>query len=159
MNAYAVEVTTREDVTDAEGRRLAADIADLGIEAPVRARVSRMYWLRGSIGREEVEALARRLLADAVSETWAVDDDALRPEAGESGWIAEIRLKPGVMDAVGDSVLKGARDLGVTSLESAATGSKVYLFGDLSRDEAERVCERVLVNDVIQTYALRPIAS
>ena len=58
---------------------------------------------------------------------------------------------------MGDNVIKGARVVGIEGIARAATGQKVYLLGDIERDAAERIANRVLINDVIQTCELRRV--
>ncbi|MAF13145.1 hypothetical protein CMK11_22050, partial [Candidatus Poribacteria bacterium] len=74
-----------------------------------------------------------------------------------NGWIAEAHFKPGVTDSVGESVIRGAAVIGIEGVARAATGQKVYLLADIDRDAAERIANRVLINDVIQTCELRPL--
>ena len=159
MSDWAIEVGTKPTYVDVEGARLSEDVADLGVAVGVPARVSSMYWLSASLPKSDVELLATRLLTDSVLQDYALDD-LLCPAVGDAWtWVAEVRLKMGVTDAVGESVIKGARDLGVESLDRVATGSRIYLGGGLDEASARRVCERLLVNDVIQIYELRRVNS
>lgn len=155
MTSWCVEVATKDDLVDAEGNGVAHDIADIGIATPVQVRTSRLYWLEGDLDASSVEALATRLLTDPVAQEYALTGDLRGGVDTATVWVAEVRLKPGVTDAVGASVLKGARDIGIRGLADVATGRKYYLIGDLSEPEARSVCERLLVNEVIQSYLLR----
>ena len=159
MTDWAVEVGTKAEYEDAEGVRLEQDIVDAGVSAAVGVRVSSMYWLSESSSRADVELLADRLLTDPVLQECRVNDYMVRSGSASPGWVVEVRLKPGVTDAVGDSVVKGARDLGVTTLADAATGRRVYLTGDLDESSALRIAERLLMNDVIQTCDVRRMAT
>jgi phosphoribosylformylglycinamidine (FGAM) synthase PurS component len=155
---WTVEVGMRPDLTDAEGRTIAQDIADLGISTVGRVRVSQMYWLEGDLGPATVRRLAARLLTDAVSQESSLEGDLVRPGPGERGWAVAVRLKEGVTDAVGESVRKGAADLGIHGLSRVRTGRKVYVFGDVGHEDIVRVSERLLANEVIQVYQARPLA-
>lgn len=74
---------------------------------------------------------------------------------------AEVRieLKPGVMDAEGETVQKSLKLLGfpVRSVDSV----KVYMIGIDAGSEkdamkkAEEMCKRLLANPVIQNYSVR----
>lgn len=150
MSDWVVEVSTKSHLPDVEGEGISHDIADTGFETPVRVRVAHLYWLEGDLDASGVQLLATRLLTDAVSQEYRFSGDA-----AETGWAAEIHLKAGVTDAVGESVLKGARDLGIHGLRRVATGNKVYFLTPLTREDVARLCERLLVNDVVQTYQLR----
>lgn len=159
MSEWAIEVGTKPTFIDVEGARLSEDVADLGVARGVPAHISRMYWLSASLPKSDVELLATRLLTDSVLQDYALDELLCPAFHGEWTWVAEVRLKMGVTDAVGESVIKGARDLGVTGMDHAATGTRVYLGGGLDEASARRICERLLVNDVIQTYELRRVNS
>lgn len=159
MTDWAVEVGTKREYVDAEGVRLAHDIADLGVVGEVRVRVSSVYWLSESLSRADVDLLAERLLTDPVLQECRVNGYLVRPSSASPDWVVEVRLKPGVTDAVGESVVKGARDLGIKAVERAATGRRVYLSGNLDESVARRIAERLLMNAVIQTCELRSMAS
>lgn len=153
MNAWCIEVGTKTSLGDAEGNRLAHDVADLGISTPVQVRTSSLYWIEGELDRSLAESLGKRLLADPIAQEFALNEDLHRPPTDH--WIIEVRLKPGVTDTVGASVLKGARDVGLQGLRHVATGRKYYLIGELSESQARSLCERLLVNEVIHSYKLR----
>jgi len=148
-------VGAKEGLLDAEGQAIAHDIADIGISTPVRVRSSYLYWIEGVLDRAGAESLATRLLADPVAQEYSLSGDLRRIETGTTTWIVEVFLKPGVTDVVADSVLKGARDIGIRGLTRAATGRKYYLTGDLSEAQVRSICERLLLNAVIQSYRLR----
>ncbi|MBM3213930.1 hypothetical protein FJZ36_03325 [Candidatus Poribacteria bacterium] len=159
MQRWVVEVFVREGLADAASRQVEHDIADLGIADGVHARCASAYWVEGGAQEADVEAMAFRLLADRIAEEAVVriDDGMLQVPAGMD-WAIEVRLKPGVTDAVGESALKGARDIGIPGVERVATGRRVYLSGPLGRTDVERICSRLLVNSVIQAYTIAPSA-
>ena len=65
----------------------------------------------------------------------------------------EVWFRPGVTDAVGETALKGSRDLGVAGIESVDTGRGYILAGSLIRSQVDTICRRLLANDVIERYA------
>lgn len=72
-------------------------------------------------------------------------------------WVVEVAYKPGVTDAVGDSVKKGINDLGIKKISKIATVQKYIIEGDLNFKEIERICRDLLANSVIQTYKFKRI--
>ena len=159
MADWTVEVRSKPEYTDAEGIRIRHDVADLGMSEEVGVRVSALYWVSDALDRDEVVRLADRLLTDAVLQDYSVQEAGIHPDPGSSRWIVDVRLRAGVTDAVGESVAKGARDLGITGLGGASTGRRIYLSGDIDHEAARRIAERLLVNDVIQTYELRSVGA
>ena len=156
MPSWSVEVAYKPEFRDVEADRVVREAHGLGIDGGLKARVSHMYWIDGELDEADARRLARDLLADPISQVHALEGDAV--EIGDSeGWIAEAHFKPGVTDSVGDNVIKGARVVGIEGIARAATGQKVYLLGDIERDAAERIANRVLINDVIQTCELRRV--
>jgi len=69
-------------------------------------------------------------------------------------WAIEIRFKTGVTDAVGDSVLKGIRDANIMGVQAAQTGEKYWIQGNLDRAKLEIISQRLLANEVIQTFEI-----
>lgn len=156
MPSWSVEVAYRPEFRDVEADRVVREAHGLGIDGELAARVSQMYWVEGDLSEDDARRLARDLLADPISQVHALEGDAV--DVGDAnGWIAEAHFKPGVTDSVGESVIRGAAVIGIEGVARAATGQKVYLLADIDRDAAERIANRVLINDVIQTCELRPL--
>lgn len=114
---------------------------------------------------EDVQRLVEVLLHDPVAEqaTWhRLPDAGSSPsssggrdhQAGVGGsektWAVEVTLLPGVTDSVAESLLEGARLIGVRSLEQAATGQRYVITGDLDESLVHRIASHLLANDVIQ---------
>ena len=97
---------------DLEGRRVASEIDDLGPGRTCQVHFARGYLIDAELQRPEVERIARELLADPVIEAFAMNDETptglVRP-----GIIANVLLKPGVMDPVAQSVAQAIRQLGL----------------------------------------------
>lgn len=114
--------------------------------------VSALYKLEGNFTRGEAETVARELLWDAVAENFALEDLPENPRS----FFVDVWFKPGVADPAGESVLKAIRDLEITGVSKAFTGSR-YEFsavtaslngkgGPLASDFASRE----LLNPLIQ---------
>ena len=70
-------------------------------------------------------------------------------------WIVEVRFKPGVTDAVGESVIKGINDLGISGISAAQTGQEYRICGRLHRRTIEIISRSLLANEVIQTFTIK----
>ena len=69
----------------------------------------------------------------------------------------EVWYKPGVTDAVGDSVKKGIRDLNIKGTESVKTGQVYIISGKLGTKDIEKICEGLLSNNVVQFYKVKQV--
>jgi phosphoribosylformylglycinamidine synthase II len=145
---FRVEVSVKASLPDPRGEALKADIRDLGITTVSQVRVSDIYLLEGGLSGEEVNTICRQLLADPVVEEYSVGDTPLI--AATDAHSIEVAYNPGVMDPVEESVNKGIRDLGITTVESVKTAKRYYLWGKLSSSDIELISTKLLVNSVVQ---------
>jgi phosphoribosylformylglycinamidine synthase II len=143
---YRVEVSVKEGYSDPRAEGLEKDILDLGITAVNRVRVSDIYMLDGDISAAELEMICRELLADPIIEEYFTAENA----APAGARLVEVAYNPGVMDPVEESVRKGITDLGVTGLQAVRTAKKYLLWGDISEEVLQSICDKLLVNSVVQ---------
>jgi phosphoribosylformylglycinamidine synthase len=147
-----VEVALKPELTDPEGAAVRQEAEAIGVRGLEDVRSVRVYVVRGDLSVEEVDRIASQLLADPVVDRYAVDAPVLdsgRPDLR----IVQVVRKPGVMDPVETSTLKGIADMGLEA-DAVRTARKYYLIGSLGEDEARRIGERVLANDIIEHLIL-----
>ena len=149
MKNWKVEVSYKPEVPDTVGHGILEDIADLGINGVNSVRTATLYWIEGSLDAQAVDRIGTELLADPITQTYtfATQNDTVKD------WTLEVQFKPGVTDAVGDSTVKGIADLGVTGVTTVRTGHKYWLTGTLNAEVLETIAQRLLMNDVIQTFS------
>ena len=141
---YCVEVSTKPGLRDARGESIRRQIEALGIDAVQAVSMTDLYFLQGDLDGDQVDALIDTLLHDPVVEQarWhrieTLERESLPPDA----WSVEVTLLPGVTDSVAESLLAGARLIGVTQLEQAATGQRYVLHGALSQDDSGPHCRQ-----------------
>ncbi len=141
-----VEVSVKPSLPDPRGESLKADIRDLGIATVQQIRVSDVYLLEGDLSHQELGKICKLLLADPVVEEYSIGEPPPSPDAQA----VEVAYNPGVMDPVEESVSKGIRDLGITTVTSVKTAKRYYLWGRLSASDIELISNKLLVNSVIQ---------
>jgi phosphoribosylformylglycinamidine synthase subunit PurSL len=66
----------------------------------------------------------------------------------------EIRPREGTGEAQGDSTLHQVRELGVESVRAVRAVRLFFLFGGLSKKDARRAAEELLIDPVIETFTL-----
>ena len=145
---FRIAVSIKPNFTDPRGEGLQKDIHDLGIGKAVAARVSDVYLIEGNPTPSEIDKIGAELLADPVVQDYSLD--GMIPLTGERIHIIEVAYNPGVLDPVEESTKKGIRDLGITSVRSVKTAKRYFLKGDLTADEINTICDKLLVNPVDQ---------
>jgi len=148
---YRVEVSVRNGFTDPRAEALQKDINDLGITAVNRVRVSDIYLLEGKLDEAGLTTICRELLTDPIVEEYSFQETPHTDDAH----LVEVAYNPGVMDPVEESVRKGIRDLGITTVDAIRTAKKYLLWGDLSEEALQSICDKLLVNSVVQHIVAR----
>ncbi|MDH5696473.1 MAG: phosphoribosylformylglycinamidine synthase subunit PurS, partial [Dehalococcoidia bacterium] len=147
---FRIEVSVKAGFPDPEGDRLEMDIHDIGITTVKQARVSDVYLLEGELDEVEVRRIGQELLADPVVEDFSWGKGPLSPIEGGDAHVIEVAYNPGVTDPVEESVGKAIRDLGIATVTSVKTARKYSLRGDLSEETLQAICDKLLVNSLIQ---------
>jgi len=171
---YRVEVSTKPGFPDARGESLRGQTRALGLTGIETIAVSDLYFLEGNLDDAAASRLTETLLYDPVVEQAVIHridknmihrrgaEDAEPKKdpprslrlSDESTCTIEVALRPGVTDSVAESLLAGARLIGVAGLARAATGQRYVIAGRTSPAEASRLAEGLLANVVIQTYTV-----
>jgi len=147
---FRIEVSVKASFPDPEGDRLEKDIRDIGIRTVEQVRVSDVYLLDGQLDEAEMGKIGRELLADPVVEDFCWGEGPLSGIAGTDAHVVEVAYNPGVADPVAGSVSKAIRDLGIATVTSVKTARKYSLWGDLSEEVLQSICNKLLVNNLVQ---------
>ncbi len=149
MNSWKIEVSYKPEITDFVGKEILEDITDLGIDGVESVRTASIYWIEGTLNTEHIHRIGSELLADPITQMFNLTEE--KEETND--WTIEVQYKLGVTDAVGDSTVKGIKDIGISSVNNVRTGKKFWLSGNLSNQIIENIAQRLLMNDVIQTFS------
>ena len=129
MVLWEVDIYPATGQVDRRSAEIVSDVADLGLDAQVRVAAAHGYLLEGDLSEAEVQQLAAKILADHVVEKTVVaqvGDAALNESPiGESS-LVHVLPKPGVMDPVAMTALKGIQDSGARATQ-VRTFSKYWL--------------------------------
>ena len=153
---WKIEVSYKPETPDAIGQGILQDIIDLGLDGVKSVHTVQIYWIEGDINSHTIERIGAELLADPVTQNYVYShsDNHTPRQSDSSVWTIEVWLKPGVTDAVGDSVLKGLHDMEVPDVQTAQTGQKYRIHGDLDQPKLEMIAQQLLANDVIQIFEI-----
>ncbi len=148
---FRIEVSVKDGFADPRAEALRKDILDLGITAVKRVSVSDIYLLEGRLDETGLETICRELLTDPIVEEYSYRENSCPDDAH----LLEVAYNPGVMDPVEESVKKGIEDLGITAVEAVRTAKKYLLWGELSEEALQSICDKLLVNGVVQHIVAR----
>jgi phosphoribosylformylglycinamidine (FGAM) synthase PurS component len=154
VRIFRVEVCPRSPGDPHPGQHWVRIVHELGITALTACDVTRLFFLRGAVPPAAITQLSAALLADPVTETFTAQDVQEPPASAPPGPTIEVALLPGVTDPVAENLVRAAHLLGLTGVESAATGQQYRLQGNLSAQDLEQLAVKVFANPVIQRYAI-----
>ncbi len=72
-------------------------------------------------------------------------------------WEVRVMYKKGVDDPEGLTTLKGLRILGFKNVKNVRTAKVYNIEGDISREDVEEMCKKLLVNPISQDYEIRKV--
>jgi len=168
VNFYSIEVRAVAGQHDSQARKLARDISHVPIDqlpslsaiaasqSPLILHTAQLYQITGNLSPSQIDALTRELLVDAVVQEARI----FRVHAvADVHHVVDVFFHPGVTDTLAESVLTGARLLGIEDIARVETGRRYLLDSRLSAREARLIAESLLYNPVIQQYTLQPAGS
>ncbi len=149
---WHLQIDPAQGRSDLEGRRVAADAAELGLSGPWTVKASRGFLIEGSLSAGDVARAARDLLADPVVETYSVRRSNHNPEG--PGTTVHVLPRPGVTDPEGESAERLLRDLGFAA-ENVRTVRTYRIDGPA--ESLSRLIQRVLANDAVEQSVVGPL--
>lgn len=158
MTLWEVDIFTAPGQRDLAKEEIVGESDDLALGMESTVSTAHGYLIQGKLAREEVEQLARELLADTVVERTVVGElgeEHLNRLSGDSSQLVHVLLKPGVMDPVAESALQAMQDYDF-DVDSVRTLRK-YWFEDADQEAIEQLCSQVLANDSIEQVVLGPL--
>lgn len=161
-----IEVSYKSALPDPIGNRLKTEIETLGIQTVNDVRVVDVYILSGRLSEDDIRGICEQLLVDNITQCYEVCPRHSTPYAmqasipGSAGTyschnhktqcnVIEIRRKPGVIDPVEESVLKGIRDMGLMA-DAVKTAKRYLISGRLSDEQLRNIADKILANPIIE---------
>jgi phosphoribosylformylglycinamidine synthase len=148
---------TRFTQNDPRSAGFLSDAQALGFHDLKRLECQDLYFIEGQLSQEELQQLALNLLTDPVTQTAVWDElPAPEPAPGLDIVVVEVALRPGVTDPVSEQIVRAAHELGFAGVHRASRGFRFQVSG-LPVAKAEKLAQRLLVNNVIQRWTLGEI--
>jgi phosphoribosylformylglycinamidine (FGAM) synthase PurS component len=150
---YLIEVATKKGVKDALASEIAGELKSFGAKASCKVATAKLYRLVGQLSPEERHRVGSDLLADPVVEeayegSWAPAKLNVKPSKNGS-IVVDVWYKQGVTDAVGESVLKGIKDMHLDEITDVRTGMRYRFIGLKDAKVAEKIALAYLLNPLI----------
>ena len=147
---WRIEVKDKAGVYNGSALALKAALTQAGATSLRDVRCHHVTYLIGAAERAEAERAARELLTDAITQEYDLRSDTeLLP--GLAGYRSlQVLYRPGVMDPVEESTLKGLRDMGIASVEAVRTAKRYFFKGERSAQALLAAAEKTLYNRLIQ---------
>lgn len=164
MNFYFIEVRAVSSQHDMQARKLAREILHLpahqlpslsviaASQSPLTLRTAQLYQITGTPNSSQIDQLTRQLLVDPVIQEARIFRAI---SAADTAHVVDVFFHPGVTDTLAESVITGARLIGINGIEHVETGRRFLLDSRLPVGEARLIVESLLYNPVIQQYTLQ----
>jgi phosphoribosylformylglycinamidine synthase subunit PurSL len=161
---YFIEVRAVSSQHDIQAHKLARDIThlpaqqlpSLSLASPLSFRSAQLYQITGNLSSSQIDQLTRQLLVDPVIQEAKIFRTA---SAADSAHVVDVFFHPGVTDTLAESVIAGARLLGISEIEHVETGRRYLLDSRLHANEARLIAKSLLYNPVIQQYSMQTVGS
>ncbi len=147
---WRIEVKDKEGVYSSFAENLKAEIMSFGFGQVQDIRLKHVYFLIGALSRQDAERVAKELLIDVVTQEYDVYTHEETPLSLDGYASVQIMYKPGVMDPVEDSVLKGIRDLGIQPVSAVRTAKRYLFKGVSSQKKLLLIAQKLLYNKMIE---------
>jgi phosphoribosylformylglycinamidine (FGAM) synthase PurS component len=154
---HLIEIAYKPRVTDPVGKNLAKDIVELRLGKIKDVRTGQLYRLVGELQPEQWETIARNLLCDPVVQDYSKGHVAITARSKHSApapVVVDVWYKAGVTDVVGESVLKGIKDLAVASVSEVRTGTRYRFTGISTKEAAQKLALALLANPLVHDYVI-----
>lgn len=150
MDAWRIEVTSRDGMPDPAGATATAALRQAGLTTARPVRAWRGYLLGADLAEGQVRRFAEEVLADPVADRFTIHAPGAAPRLGRRVSVLPL---PGVTDPVAHSVQKALVDLG---LPKVATGTyKAFEVEDSTDGRALlQAARKALANEVVQQVLL-----
>ena len=148
---HRIEVRLKSHLSDTRGLSLVKDIYDLGITTVSNVRLVDIYWLAADLTPDKLDLICHSLLADPVTQEYRCELSSQGTgEVGTGYYAIEVAYNAGVTDPVEATIMKAVRDLGVEGVRAVKTAKRYLIEGQLNKHQLETICNRLLVNPIVQ---------
>ena len=153
---YIIEVCSKEGIPDVFGMDAMKNIRETGITGIEEITTADLYRFEGDISLKDIKKIAEDVLLDKVIQKYFIEEGSpIKRDDYEI--VVDVFYKKGVTDAVAETVAIAIRDAGIKVEKDIkiSTGKRYYIKGRITRKNIELICEKVLVNRLVQDYSIK----
>jgi len=148
-----IEVATKAGIRDPDSEATKQEIQDaLGLSVE-SVRIIDVYTIDAKLTSEEEERIRTELFTDPIIQRSSCGGSLAR----DFTYLIEVGYWPGVTDSVGKTAAEAVADtIGrpLASGESVYTSRQYAIQGDLTREQVETICRKLLANELIQRWKI-----
>lgn len=150
---WVVGVTYKQDDFDPIGPGKKSEILDLGLKVD-QVKAMHVYFVHGTISEGEIKRACEELFADQIIQNFLYiqGGNSLALVDDTDAWVVQVKSKPGVTDAVGESARKAMLLIGIKGVEKVESAFTYTIKGKIDEEQLKRICEKVLGNPLIHDY-------
>ena len=148
VKQWRFELQNTPGFVDSHGNHILESIREFGISSLKEVRTARIFLVDADMDNAFAQRIAEELLQDPVCEQACIGSNQVSTGTSPCT-VIEVHLKSGVTDPVAESVRNAIADMGGTA-QGVRTARKYMLVGDVTRDEVDIICTRLLANDCIE---------
>ncbi|MBU4298731.1 phosphoribosylformylglycinamidine synthase, partial [Patescibacteria group bacterium] len=157
MKIQRIEVGFKNGIKDALGEKIKKQIVE-DLNLPVlKVKTVDVYTIEADLAKKELNFLGENLFIDPIIQEFSLPPHLIRCGglAKDFDWSIEVGFKPGVTDNVGRTAKEAIEELLKRKIEGEIFTSKKYLFyGNLKREDLEKVAKKILANELIQRWQI-----
>lgn len=154
-----IDIFNRSGFTDSASNKLKREIELLDITSVTETCVVQVYIIEGDLSGRDIKEVCDKLLVDNVTRDYLINTPkpSITNHTTETltvkQRIVEVSRKPGVMDPVEQSALKGINDMGL-NVNSVKTATRYLFAGDLTDNQLDTIANKLLANATIEDIYL-----
>ena len=144
-----IQIFYKKDEFDVVSKARLKDIKTAGYDANFSFKTEHIYKIEGTLSEQDLLKIGEDLLVDPIIQNFQVntkDTDARY----KNFYIADVWLKKGVTDTVGETIENSIKTLGINAETRVNTGFRYLLPNKLDKKLVEEMVVKLLMNGVIQ---------
>ncbi|MCP4481505.1 MAG: phosphoribosylformylglycinamidine synthase subunit PurS [bacterium] len=149
-----IEVYYKKAEFDTNSKAILKEIKAAGFQTSFNLKTERLYKINVEMSCDELNLIAQELLVDPVTQDYRVASTD-RESPYQDVYLADIWLKNGVTDPVGETIERGIRTIGINHQANVHTGSRYLISQEVDKQEVDELIRKLLMNSVIHEYSLR----